>query len=140
MNEEKKVMRLLDISTYIQLSDDIISEVLSLSVCEKYKQLQHKMNQDPEINQLISEFNQVKATYADVQKYGGKYHPDYKQVTARLIKVKTLLFDHSDVKEFKKCEREVQQLLDQIASCMRSVIEFDHEGTGTSSCKKECSR
>jgi|GEM_PF-1632656 len=141
VNEEKKVMRLLDISAYIQLTDDIISEVLTLSVCERYKQLQQKMNKDSEIKQLISDFAQVKAVYNDVQKYGGKYHPDYKQVTSNLIKAKTALFEHPDVKEFKECEKEVQQLLDQIASCMRNVIKFDHEVTDSSlGCKGGCSR
>ena len=79
------MVKLLNNSEYIELCEAIGDEILSLPICQTYKKLQHEINNNLEILQLINEFEKAKVSYADVERYGGKYHPDYKDVSERLI-------------------------------------------------------
>ena len=87
------------------------------------KKLQHEINNNLEILQLINEFEKAKVSYADVERYGGKYHPDYKDVSERLIEAKSNLFQNPSIKAFKACEKEIQSILDEIAKHISQTIE-----------------
>jgi len=135
-----EVIKLLNVSEYIEMSEDIAKEILSLPVCQRYKLLQKKINCESEIIDLIAEFDQAKAVYEKVERYGAKYHPDYKAVSSRLIKAKTNLFQHPDIKAIKLCENEVQEILNDITFYMRDVIKFKQEDKKSVKCKGKCSR
>ena len=130
---------MLDINEYIELTDNIVKEVLSFATVQKYIELKQKIANDFIINQLISEFEQAKLSYEDVEKYGSKYHPDYKAVSGRLIKAKTQLFEHPDIIKFKLYEKEIQTILNQVTLSMKEVIKFDTNKEKKSSCKNGCS-
>ena len=130
------MVKLLNNSEYIELCEAIGDEILSLPICQTYKKLQH------EILQLINEFEKAKVSYADVERYGGKYHPDYKDVSERLIEAKSNLFQNPSIKAFKACEKEIQSILDEIAKHISQTIEFKIEkknkacGCGSGNCSR----
>lgn len=133
---------MLNNTDYIELCEAIGDEILSLPVFQIYKKLQHEMNHNQEIIQLINEFEKAKELYADVERYGGKYHPDYKEVSQRLIDTKSNLYQNASVKEFKACEKEIQSILDEISNYISQAVEVTVK-TKTKSCgcgSGNCSR
>ncbi|WP_235070075.1 YlbF family regulator [Turicibacter sp. TJ11] len=133
---------MLNNTDYIELCEAIGDEILSLPVFQMYKKLQHEMNHNQEIIQLINEFEKAKELYADVERYGGKYHPDYKEVSQRLIDTKSNLYQNASVKEFKACEKEIQSILDEISNYISQAVEVTVK-TKTKSCgcgSGNCSR
>lgn len=133
---------MLNNTDYIELCEAIGDEILSLPVFQIYKKIQHEMNHNQEIIQLINEFEKAKELYADVERYGGKYHPDYKEVSQRLIDTKSNLYQNASVKEFKACEKEIQSILDEISNYISQAVEVTVK-TKTKSCgcgSGNCSR
>ena len=133
---------MLNNTDYIELCEAIGDEIFSLPVFQMYKKLQHEMNHNQEIIQLINEFEKAKELYADVERYGGKYHPDYKEVSQRLIDTKSNLYQNASVKEFKACEKEIQSILDEISNYISQAVEVTVK-TKTKSCgcgSGNCSR
>ena len=135
------VIRLLNTSEYLELCEAIGDEILLLPICQTYKKLQQEIKNNSEINELINKFEIAKEAYADVERYGGKYHPDYKMVSQQLIEAKSNLFQNPYIKEFKKCEREIQLILDDIAQKISRVVEFKINknkscGCGSGNCSK----
>ena len=136
------MIKVLNNTDYIELCEAIGDEILSLPVFQMYKKLQHEMNHNQEIIQLINEFEKAKELYADVERYGGKYHPDYKEVSQRLIDTKSNLYQNASVKEFKACEKEIQSILDEISNYISKAVEVTVK-TKTKSCgcgSGNCSR
>ncbi len=136
------MIKVLNNTDYIELCEAIGDEILSLPVFQMYKKLQHEMNHNQEIIQLINEFEKAKELYADVERYGGKYHPDYKEVSQRLIDTKSNLYQNASVKEFKACEKEIQSILDEISNYISQAVEVTVK-TKTKSCgcgSGNCSR
>ncbi len=136
------MIKLLNNSEYIELCEAIGDEILSLPICQTYKKLQHEINNNMEIVQLINEFEKAKERYADVERYGSKYHPDYKEVSQKLIEAKSNLFHNQYIKEFKKCEKEIQTILDTVAKHISQTVEFKIEkknktcGCGSGNCSR----
>jgi len=135
------VIRLLNTSEYLELCEAIGDEILLLPICQTYKKLQQEIKANSEINELINKFEIAKEAYADVERYGGKYHPDYKMVSQQLIEAKSNLFQNPYIKEFKKCEREIQLILDDIAQKISRAVEFKINknkscGCGSGNCSK----
>lgn len=136
------MIKVLNNTDYIELCEAIGDEILSLPVFQIYKKIQHEMNHNQEIIQLINEFEKAKELYADVERYGGKYHPDYKEVSQRLIDTKSNLYQNASVKEFKACEKEIQSILDEISNYISQAVEVTVK-TKTKSCgcgSGNCSR
>ena len=123
---------MLNTSEYLELSELLVEEIISLPVSKRYKELQHEIDKSPEIKTLVSKFEKAKSAYEDVQRYGSKHHPDYKEVTQQLIDAKTSLFQHTVIKEFKNCEKEIQEILNQIAVYMENSIKVDYPKKGSS--------
>jgi cell fate (sporulation/competence/biofilm development) regulator YlbF (YheA/YmcA/DUF963 family) len=135
------VIKLLNTSEYLELCEAIGDEILLLPICQTYKKLQQEIKNNSEIIDLINKFEIAKEAYADVERYGGKYHPDYKIVSQQLIEAKSNLFQNSYIKEFKECEREIQLILDNIAKSLSQAVEFKMNkskscGCGSGNCSK----
>ncbi len=118
-------MKMLNTSEYLEISEDLANEIISLPVSKRYKELQNQIKNDPEVKLLISKFEKAKSAYEDVQRYGSKHHPDYKEITQELVCAKSNLFQHKAVKELKNCEKEIQDLLNQIAVYIENSIKVD---------------
>ena len=135
------VIKLLNTSEYLELCEAIGDEILLLPICQTYKKLQQEIKTNSEIIELINKFEIAKEAYADVERYGGKYHPDYKIVSQQLIEAKSNLFQNPYIKELKKCEREIQLILDNIAKSLSQAVEFKMNkskscGCGSGNCSK----
>ena len=127
------MIKLLNSSEYIQLCEEIGDDIISLPLCQEYKELRHEIETSVEIKNLIANFERAKQSYAEVERYGGKYHPDYKDVSKRLVEAKTALFQNETVQKFKNCEKSIQSILDEIASYLMGVVEFK-EGKKAQAC------
>lgn len=112
---------MLNIMEYTDLSEQIADQINALPISQKYKKLQHEIKQNSDIKQLIQIFEKAKQEYEEVERYGSKYHPNYKKVSQQLIEAKTSLYQNEVIKELKVCEKEIQLILDQIASYLESV-------------------
>ncbi|MGL4337684.1 MAG: YlbF family regulator [Turicibacter sp.] len=115
---------MLHTSDYMELTNQIADEIISLPICQKYKALQQEMRDDEALQKLIFAFEKAKEQYAEVERYGHKYHPDYKKVSAQLIQSKTALFEHPLIKSFKACEKEIQEVLNNVALTLSDAIKI----------------
>ena len=116
---------MLNTTEYTELSELIAEEINQLPVSQKYKQLQHEIKENSDIQQLIQNFEKAKDAYEEVERYGSKHHPDYKKVSQQLIDTKSNLFMHPAIKEFKNCEKEIQAILDQIAAYLEGIKKIE---------------
>ncbi|HAX73284.1 MAG TPA: YlbF family regulator [Firmicutes bacterium] len=131
---------MLENSKYMEISERVVDEIISLPVCQKYKALQHEIKQDEALQQLIAKFEKAKLAYEDVQRYGYKFHPDYKQVSQQLSDIKSELFMNELIREFKICEREIQAILSNVANVLSGAIDLKsikkpaNSGCGSGGC------
>lgn len=129
----RAVMKMLNTTEYNELSELIADEIISLPVSQKYKKLQREIKSNEAIQYLIQSFEKAKNAYEEVERYGSKHHPDYKKVSQQLIDAKSNLFKEQIIKELKICEKEIQEILNQVAIYLDSAIKVESTKT-TSSC------
>ena len=92
----------------------LVDEIKAKKEYIRLKQLKVLLESDESLKRLILEFNKAKDKYAEVSKYG-KYHPDLEKVRNSLAKSKNALFTNEIISEYKKLEKEIQKLLDEIS-------------------------
>ena len=95
-------------------SEVIAKMVLESDVMEAYRETKLDLEQDQEAQKLIKAFNNIKGHYEDVQRFG-RYHPDYNQIMKDVRLRKREMDLHDKVAAFKRAERELQKLLDEIS-------------------------
>lgn len=119
-------MKMLNTSDYFELTELLADEIISHPVTKRYKELQREIETNAEIKSLVLKFEKSKSAYEEVQRYGSKHHPDYKEVTQQLIDAKSNLFQNTVIRELKNCEKEIQEILNQIAVYMENSIKVDY--------------
>ncbi|MDR0137235.1 YlbF family regulator [Metabacillus idriensis] len=90
------------------------SLVVESEIAEDYRRSLNTLNKDKSAQKVIAKFVEIKDLYEDVQRFG-KYHPDYKEITKAMREAKRELDLHDTVIAFKKAEKELQSLLDEIS-------------------------
>ncbi|TDL79991.1 YlbF family regulator [Peribacillus frigoritolerans] len=90
------------------------SLVVESEIAEDYRRTLNTLNKDKSAQKVIAKFVEIKDLYEDVQRFG-KYHPDYKEITKAMREAKRELDLHDAVIAFKKAEKELQSLLDEIS-------------------------
>lgn len=98
----------------IQRVYDLVDEIKSKKEYIRLKELKKKLDTNELIKNLILDFNKAKEKYSEVSKYG-KHHPDLEKVRNTLAQSKSALFTNEIVSEYKKLEKEIQKLLDEIS-------------------------
>ncbi|WP_110112949.1 YlbF family regulator [Bacillus sp. CGMCC 1.16541] len=128
----------------IDEAEQLSNLILQSEVAEHYRQSFYTLKQDKQAQELIQEFVKMKEQYEDVQRFG-KYHPDYSSITKKIRVLKREVDLHESVVAFKKAEKEVQKLLDEISVIIgKSVSEYVKVPTGNpffdtmSSCSGGC--
>lgn len=91
------------------------SLVVESEIAEDYRRTLNTLNKDKSAQKVIAKFVEIKDLYEDVQRFG-KYHPDYKEITKAMREAKRELDLHDAVIAFKKAEKELQTLLDEISA------------------------
>lgn len=102
-------------SKIFEITYDLVDEIRSEKSYKRLIELRNLIDRDVELQELIEEFNKIKIKYEEVAKYG-KYHPDLKKVQLELSKVKETLYSNDIIKEYKKLEKDMQKILDNISS------------------------
>ncbi|WP_349410385.1 YlbF family regulator [Pseudalkalibacillus sp. SCS-8] len=102
-------------------ADELAKMVVHSDIAQNYLSAKKKLKQDKKAQKLISEFIKMKEKYEEVQRFG-KYHPDYKTVSTdiRVLKREMDLLD--SVTEFKKAEKELEKLLNEISGLLAGRV------------------
>ncbi|MGP1907368.1 YlbF family regulator [Metabacillus sp. JX24] len=88
--------------------------VVQSEIAEDYRRTLDTLRKDKSAQKVIARFVEIKNLYEDVQRFG-KYHPQYKEITKAMRDAKRELDLHDTVAAFKKAEKELQNLLDEIS-------------------------
>ncbi len=104
----------MEIVDILDQSESIGKMVMDSEVMQNYQQAKQELGSDADAQRLIQDFTSMKDQYEDVQRFG-RYHPDYSNIMKRVRGVKREMDMHEKVARFKKAEREVQKLLDEIS-------------------------
>ncbi|MCL1948435.1 MAG: YlbF family regulator [Turicibacter sp.] len=120
---------MLNIDDYIQLAEAVADEIGALPVMATFKGLQQKIATDDLLKGLVRDFERAKEHHEEAQRFGD-YYPGKDEVRARLIAAKSALFANPDIKAFKACEKQIQQILDQLSRAMDDVVSFDSGKSG----------
>src|SRR5699024_1713524 len=104
---------------------EILSDmVLKSDVMESYEDARKALNEDPEAQQLIKAFNDIKEQYDEVQRFG-RYHPDYNEIMKKVRSSKRKVDMNEKVAAFKVAERNLQKMLDEISEYIAFSVSDD---------------
>lgn len=96
-----------------QLGDLIIdSEIMA-----DYKQARQGLEADSSAQNIIRQFVKKKEEFEEVERFG-RYHPDYNQVKKDMRELKRTLDLNEHVVRFKKAEKELEKLLNEISQVL----------------------
>ncbi|MGI8314002.1 YlbF family regulator [Halobacillus mangrovi] len=104
----------MEIVDLLDRSEMIGQMVMNSDTMQHYNQAKYELENDAEAQKLIKNFNNMKEHYEDVQRFG-RYHPDYSSIMKQVRSVKREMDMHEKVAQFKKAERNLQKLLDEIS-------------------------
>ena len=105
----------------LQKTYDLVDEIKALEVYKELLKLNKIINEDQTILHLVEAFNKQKNKYEEAKKYG-KYHPDLKQIQLNLQVAKENLYNNDIIVSYKKCEKEIQSLLNNISKELATTI------------------
>ncbi|ANB61387.1 YlbF family regulator [Anoxybacteroides amylolyticum] len=95
--------------------------IVKSEVAEHYRHCLQRLKEDESAQKLIAQFIKAKECYEEVQRFG-KYHPDYHTVVKETRELKRQLDFHETIAAFKKAEKEMQQLLDEISVLIGKAV------------------
>jgi len=122
----------------IDKAELLANMIIHSEIAEHYRRSLYKLKNDQEAQAIIQKFVKIKELYEDVRRFG-KYHPDYKSITNEMREIKKKLDLNEKVAAFKKAERNLQTLLDEISVCIgRSVSEQIKVPTGNPYFERSC--
>ncbi|ELK45024.1 YlbF family regulator [Halobacillus sp. BAB-2008] len=104
----------MEIVDILDRSESIGRMVMNSDTMQHYQEAKSALANDKEAQKLIRRFADMKEHYEDVQRFG-RYHPDYNSIMKEVRLVKREMDMHESVAQFKKAEREIQKLLDEIS-------------------------
>lgn len=104
----------MEIVDLLDRSETIGQMVLHSETMQQYQEAKFALEQDKEAQRLIKSFADMKDHYEDVQRFG-RYHPDYNSIMKQVRTVKREMDMHETVARFKRAERNIQKLLDEIS-------------------------
>lgn len=112
--EVEDLLATIEIVDTLDKAEHLAQMVLESDVLHAYKEAKQRLELDHEAQKLIAAFQDIKSQYEDVQRFG-RYHPDYNKIMKDVRAVKRDVDLNLSVAQFKKAEREVQALLDDIS-------------------------
>lgn len=114
-------------SDWIHILDEV-DELNHLFIHSQAVSAYQKAHQDvysnPLIAQVVHDFNRLKETYEEVQRFG-KYHPDYGTINKQIRLKKREMDLLPEVAELKAAENDVQDLLDEISILVAHAVSPD---------------
>lgn len=113
--------------SYMKLLDQaeqLAEVILNSETMREYKEAYDRLQNDEQAQTLIKEFNDMKAHYEDIQRFG-TYHPDYRDIMRRVRRAKRKMDLNNEVANFKIAERNIQKLLDNVSEIIAHSVS-DH--------------
>ncbi|AIC94942.1 YlbF family regulator [Shouchella lehensis] len=111
----------LDTVELLNASDELASIILQSELFSQYIEARDRLNQDKEAQYKIERFTTLKVSHEEVQRFG-KYHPDFKTVSADIRMAKRELDRDESVVQFKKAETELEDLLNELSGVLASMV------------------
>ncbi|MFD1735693.1 YlbF family regulator [Bacillus salitolerans] len=104
--------------------------IINSEIATHYRNCYQALQDNTEAQTLIRQFIKIKEHYEEVQRFG-KYHPNYSEIMKETRILKREVDLHPAVDAFKKAEKQLQELLDEISILIgRSVSEYIKVPTG----------
>src|SRR5690625_4347786 len=104
----------IELVDILDRSEQLGKMILASEDVVAYNRSRTALNKDPEAQQLIRDFQDIKSHYEDVQRFG-RYHPDYNEIMRNVRSTKRKMDMHESVAAFKIAERQLQRFLDDIS-------------------------
>ncbi|GAA0382570.1 YlbF family regulator [Bacillus horti] len=104
----------LELSHYMDEAYQLGELIIDSDVMREYTDSRTELNADPEAQLLIRQFVKKKEDFEEVERFG-KYHPDYDAVKKSMREMKRTLDQNELVVRFKKAEKELEKLLNEIS-------------------------
>lgn len=95
-------------------AEDLAKMILESDLADEYRRSLDHLKKDREAQKIIQQFVKTKELYEDVRRFG-KYHPDYKSISKNMREIKRKLDLNDSVAAFKRAEKNLQSLLDEIS-------------------------
>lgn len=117
-------MELLETADMTQLileSYELSSMINQSREVSEYLQAKRRMEEDGEVQRLLSLFAKKKEQYEDVQRFG-KYHPDYAHISAEVRELKRTIEAMDSVRAFKRAEEQLDELLYQVSRTIANAV------------------
>ncbi|MFD2704926.1 YlbF family regulator [Salibacterium lacus] len=105
----------------LEESQQLGEMIIQSDVYHQYNEARDRMDNDKEAQKLIKNFTDVKDKYDEVQRFG-KYHPDYKTISREVRSVKREMDMHDTVAEYRRAERELEELLDEVCGEAAGIV------------------
>ncbi|WP_025028311.1 YlbF family regulator [Caldalkalibacillus mannanilyticus] len=111
----------LDLSLYLEEAYQLGQLILESEEVKEYRLTRKRMDEDPEAQSLIQAFLQKKEAFEEAERFG-KYHPDYQRLNREMREVKRLLDMNELVARFKKAEKEMESILNEISKVVAFAV------------------
>ncbi len=105
-------------------ADKLSEMIIQSEIAEHYRFHYRKLQEDKQTKEKIAAFTKMKEQYDDVQRFG-RYHPDYKQIMLETRQKKREMDMDDNVVNFRKAEKELQSLLDEISVLIGRAVSND---------------
>lgn len=95
-------------------TDQLASMVIQSELYKRYLFCRSQVAHNETAQNLIGQFQKTREKYDEVQRFG-RYHPDFKPVIRRMMAVKRQLDMDPMIAEYKRSEKELNDLLGKIS-------------------------
>ncbi|WP_202081098.1 YlbF family regulator [Caldalkalibacillus salinus] len=131
-------------SLFVAEADELADQISRSDLAMEYHRCRRALNEDEDAQKTIKKFVKKKEEFEEVERFG-RYHPDHDRVKKEMREVKREMDLHDKVVAFKKAEKELEKLLNEISQILAiSVSEqikvptgnpfWDQMGCGGSGC------
>lgn len=110
-----------DLLQVIENSELLATYITQSEIAFNYKEAKQRLDKDVDAQLLIAQFTQMKEKYEEVQRFG-KYHPHFHTVVTDMREIKRKLDLHETIANFKKAERDLEQLLNEVSRIIADAV------------------
>ncbi|MFY0543306.1 YlbF family regulator [Brevibacillus sp. H7] len=116
-----ETLETVDMAELILESHELSMMINHSREVSEYLTAKRRMEQDEEAQRLLTLFEQKKAQYEDVQRFG-KYHPDYDHISKEVRQLKRAIEMLDSVQQFKRAEGNLDMLLYQVGRTIADAV------------------
>lgn len=114
------MMTMTDVSL-THSAQDLSEHIAESEIFINYINAKTRVQNSSEVQEKLKHFQNLKIKYEEVQRFG-KYHPDFRSITAEVREYKRELDTDTMIAEFKRSEKELHELLSQISLLIANQV------------------